>query len=298
MLGALAAVAGPQPEDVPPALDSDRQGHVNGPVGYRPVTDLHVDSVNKDHGIDGVERSVLPFGHAVEDLVGDRGDRLPGHLGSIDLGQVGLDLTGRQALRRERDDHLVHAGQALLPLLDDLRLEAAVAVAGHGYLDRADVGEHGLGAGAVAGVAAVLPGGIVLVIAEMVGDLTLESRLQEPLGQLLEQPALAGQLKALGLSPAHQLVNQPVVHRLRRRRLGRLDGFNLGHVVAGHRCIFHDRELHRTFYSPGEPSPPEAARACLPVGRGRVQLCPPVPGMDGRVERRRILERLTCRRCL
>ncbi|MFI5775212.1 IS30 family transposase, partial [Streptomyces sp. NPDC051658] len=29
-----------------------------------------------------------------------------------------------------------------------------------------------------------------------------------------------------------------------------LDGLNLGHVVAGHRCIFHDRELHRTFYSP------------------------------------------------
>jgi hypothetical protein len=35
----------------------------------------------------------------------------------------------------------------------------------------------------------------------MVGDLALESGLQEPLGQLL-QPALAGQLKALGLSPA------------------------------------------------------------------------------------------------
>ncbi|MEU2602818.1 hypothetical protein ABZ669_38130, partial [Streptomyces hirsutus] len=30
----------------------------------------------------------------------------------------------------------------------------------------------------------------------------------------------------------------------------RLDGLGLGHVVAGHRCIFHDRELHRTFYSP------------------------------------------------
>ncbi|MEV7297687.1 tectonin domain-containing protein, partial [Streptomyces microflavus] len=32
--------------------------------------------------------------------------------------------------------------------------------------------------------------------------------------------------------------------------LRRLDGLGLGHVVAGHRCIFHDRELHRTFYSP------------------------------------------------
>ncbi|MER5724637.1 hypothetical protein ABT043_21735 [Streptomyces sp. NPDC002418] len=48
----------------------------------------------------------------------------------------------------------------------------------------------------------------------MVGDLTLESRLQEPLGQLLEQPALAGQLQALGLIPAHQPVNQAVVHDL------------------------------------------------------------------------------------
>ncbi|MDQ0956362.1 hypothetical protein QFZ66_000240 [Streptomyces sp. B4I13] len=217
VLGALAAVAvaGPQPEDVPPALDSDRQGHVNGPVGHRPITDLHVDGVNEDHGIDGVERSVLPFGHALENLVGDRGDGLPGHLGSIDLGKVGLDLTGRQALRRERDDHLVHTGQSLLPLLDDPRLEAAFPVARHGYLDRADVGEHGLGAGAVTGVAAVLPGRIVLVIAEMVVISTLESGLQEPLRQLLEQPALTGQLKALGLSPAHQLVNQPVVHRLR-----------------------------------------------------------------------------------
>lgn len=150
VLGALAAVAGPQPEDVPPALDSDRQDHVDGPVGYRPVPDLDVDSVNEDHGTDGVERSVLPFGHAVEHLVGDRGDRLPGHLGSIDLGQVGLDLTGRQALRRKRDDHLVHAGQTLLPLLDDPRLEAAFPVARHCCLDRADVGQHGLGAGAVA----------------------------------------------------------------------------------------------------------------------------------------------------
>ncbi|MEU4134504.1 hypothetical protein AB0H41_35130 [Streptomyces wuyuanensis] len=52
----------------------------------------------------------------------------------------------------------------------------------------------------------------MLVIAEVVGDLDLESGLQQPLGQLLEQPALAGQLQASGLGPAHQLVHQPVVH--------------------------------------------------------------------------------------
>ncbi|MFJ3099783.1 hypothetical protein, partial [Streptomyces hydrogenans] len=31
----------------------------------------------------------------------------------------------------------------------------------------------------------------------------------------------------------------------------RLDGLALGHVLTGHRCILHDRELHRTIYSPG-----------------------------------------------
>jgi hypothetical protein len=54
----------------------------------------------------------------------------------------------------------------------------------------------------------------------------------------------------LGLSPAHQLVDQLVVHGLGRLRLSRLHGSELGHAVAGHRCIFHDRELHRTIYSP------------------------------------------------
>ena len=177
-----------------------------------------MDGVDEDDRIDRVEGAALPFGHALEDLVGDGGDGLAGDLGAIDLRQVGLDLAGGQALRGQRDDHLVDAGQALLPLLDDLRLEGAVAVAGHGYLHRADVGQHGLGAFAVAGVAAVLAGRIMLVIAEVVGDLALQGGLQQPLGQLLQQPALAGQLQTLGLGPVHQLVDQLVVHGLRRHQ--------------------------------------------------------------------------------
>lgn len=98
----------------------------------------------------GAQGPVLPLGRALEDLVGDRGDRLARHLGAMDLGQVSLDLAGRQPLRGKRDDHLVHAGKTLLPLLDDLRLEGTLAVAGHGYLHRADLGQHGLGPGAVA----------------------------------------------------------------------------------------------------------------------------------------------------
>jgi hypothetical protein len=251
VLGSLAAVACPQAQDVPPALDGDGQGHVDRPVRHGAVADLHVDRVDEDHRIDSVEGPILPLGHAVHDLVGDRGDGLAGDFGAIDLGQIGLDLTGRQALRRQRDHHLVHAGQALLPLLDDLRLEAALAVGGHGYPDRADVRQHGLSPGPVAAVAAVLPGRVVLVIAEVVGDLAFEGGLQEPLGQLLEQPALAGQLQALGLGAANQLVDELVVHLLRWLRLSGVDGLCLGHVVAGHRCIFLDQELHRSFYSPG-----------------------------------------------
>ncbi|GAA2230053.1 hypothetical protein GCM10010104_24000 [Streptomyces indiaensis] len=116
--------------------------------------------------------------------------------------------------------------------------EGAVAVARHGYLHRTDVGQDGLGAFAVAGVAAVLPGRIMLVISEVVGDLAFQGGLQQPLGQLLQQPALAGQLQALGLGAANQLVDQLVVHGLRRRSLRRLDRLGLGHVLTGHRCIF------------------------------------------------------------
>lgn len=116
VLGALAAVAGPQPEDVPPAFGGDRECDVDGPVRNRTITDFHVDCVDEDHRIDRVEGPVLPLGHAFQNLVGDRRDGLATHLSAIDLGQMGLDLARRQALRRERDDHLVHSRQALLPL--------------------------------------------------------------------------------------------------------------------------------------------------------------------------------------
>jgi hypothetical protein len=105
----LGALAVPQAQDLPAALSSDGQDHVDGPVGDRAVADLHVDGVDEDDRIDGVERSALPFGHALQDLVGDGGDGLAGNVGAIDLGQVGLDLTGGQALRGQRDDHLVDA---------------------------------------------------------------------------------------------------------------------------------------------------------------------------------------------
>lgn len=73
-----------------------------------------------------------------------------------------------EALRRQREHHVVHAGQSALPLLD-VRLEGAGHVAG--ALNGADVGQHGLRAGAVAAVAAAPTRRVVLLIANVIGDL-------------------------------------------------------------------------------------------------------------------------------
>jgi hypothetical protein len=64
----------------------------------------------------------------------------------------------------------------------------------------------------------------------VVGDLALQRGLQQPLGQLLQQPALAGQLQALGLGAAHQLVDRLVVHGLRRHSRCRLGSVLLSYV--------------------------------------------------------------------
>lgn len=150
----------------------------------------------------------------------------------VDLSQVGGDLAVGQALRGERQDHLVDAGQPALTLLDDLRCERSLAVPRHIDLDRADVRDNRPGPPAVPRVAAVLARGIVPVIAEVVRHLAFEGGLQEPLRQLLEQPAIAGQLQALGLSPGHELIQEPVIHARRHGlRLGRCR-----YVLAGHRC--------------------------------------------------------------
>ena len=96
------------------------------------------------------------------------------------------DLTGRQSLCRQRQDDLIDTGQPTLTLLDDLRIERAVGVPGHLDLDRPDLGEHRLGPGAVARVAAATAGRVVLVIAQVLGHLRVQRGLQHVLGQLVE----------------------------------------------------------------------------------------------------------------
>src|SRR5262249_27848943 len=112
-----------------------------------------------------------------------------------------------------------------LALLDDLRLEACLPIPRHLDLDRTDIGQHGLGPHPLPAVAPAGARRVVLLIAEVVGDLALQGGLQHPFGQLLEQPALAGQLEPARAGPLYQLPDQLLVQNI-RRQLDRPDLFN------------------------------------------------------------------------
>jgi hypothetical protein len=167
-------------------------------------------------GYTGLQRPVAPLGHLTDDVVGDPGDGVLGNCRAVDIGEVRGDLTGGQSLCRQRQDDLVDTGQPALAFLDDLRVEAAVGVAGHLDLDRPDLGEYRLGAGSVAGVATTAAGRVVLVIAQVLGHLRVQCSLEHVLGQLVEQPVRADQLDALFLRLSQQSLSQlPLIHLVR-----------------------------------------------------------------------------------
>jgi hypothetical protein len=198
-----------------------------------------VDRVEEDHRVDRVQRPVLPLGHPLDHLVGNRGDRLTGHVGAVHLGQMRGDLTGRQTLRRQRDHHVLNPGQSPLTLLHDLRLEAAVPVTGHADVNRTDLGQHHLAPHPVTGVTAVVAGRVTLVIPQVVGELTVQRRFQDPFGQLLQQTACTGQLQPRRAGLFHQLVDElgvdPVI-RPRRSTLRHPASIGPSGQQFRHRC--------------------------------------------------------------
>lgn len=86
----------------------------------------------------------------------------------------------------------------------------------------------------------------MFLVAQVIGDLAFEGGLEEPLRQLLQQPALAGQFDPVGLRPVHQLTDQLVVQaiRLQPRRLNFLHGLSRhGHVCRQVSLHFQDPPL-------------------------------------------------------
>lgn len=97
-LGALAAVAGPQAQDVALPGASDPNRHVDRPIGDLAVADLDVDGVDEHHRVHRLHRAVAPLGHLADHLVGDPADGVLRHRRPIDVGEVRGDLTGSQSL--------------------------------------------------------------------------------------------------------------------------------------------------------------------------------------------------------
>ncbi|MPN06914.1 hypothetical protein SDC9_154171 [bioreactor metagenome] len=107
---------------------------------------------------------------------------------------MGLYLAHRHATGVPRDDFVVEAGPAGLVLGDELGLEAAVTVARHLDGQLAEIALEGLLALAVAGVASRVGHSLVAFMAQVLSQLSVQSSLDQQLGQLLEQAVLADEV--------------------------------------------------------------------------------------------------------
>ena len=87
---------------------------------------------------------------------------------------MSLNLANRQASGIKADYPIVEPVEPGLPFGDDLRLEAAVAVARHRDLDRPVIADHGLARISVAAVAAAAAGRFALLVSQMLAQLGAE----------------------------------------------------------------------------------------------------------------------------
>lgn len=237
---------------------------IDGPIRHLRVADLDDQRVDQQHRIDGVEWAVLPGGHVLDDRVGDLGDRLPGELGAVELGQVALDLADGEALGIEGDDIGGNALEATTVLGHRRRLEGAVAVPGNAQLHGPDVGGDRLGVAAVAGVARAAAGRVIRFVAEMISQLDLQAGLEHLADHVGQKAVLTGQLDALGACSTHQLLGEAAHrHVLLHRRQERLTS----------RCVSHRRDplwppafsrgpLDHAGYTKFRTVPPLAMRVC------------------------------------
>src|SRR5262249_21933921 len=161
------ALLDPKAEDVLLAVGIEGQRHVNGFVPDQAfVPDLDPQGIEKDHRIHGIERSVLPLPDLVQDRIGDPADEVGRDLGSVQLGQMALDLAHRHAAGVEAQNLVVEAVEMRLALGDQLRLEAAAAVARDRNLDLAILGQDRLRTLPVTAIAAPAAGRVALLVAE------------------------------------------------------------------------------------------------------------------------------------
>jgi hypothetical protein len=142
-------------------------------------------------------------------------------LDPVDLLRVGPDVTDRHAAHVERDDLVVKAIEAPLVVAHDLGLKRAGAIARRADRHAAALGVQRLGGAGVAAVGGPARRRVPAPVAEVVGQLGVHRALDEPPGQLRQQPALAGDLRRRARA-GQQLVDQLIPKLARTGRPGRL----------------------------------------------------------------------------
>src|SRR5512134_1714474 len=162
------ALLDPQPEHVFLAVDIERQRDVHRFVANQAVVaDFDPERVEEDHGINRIERPVLPLPNLLENGIGDPADQIGRDLDAIKLLQVALNLAHRHAAGVETDDPAVETVEAGLALRHQLRLEAPLAVPWNLDLQVAVVRLRRLPGVAVANVPRSAAGRITLLVSQL-----------------------------------------------------------------------------------------------------------------------------------
>jgi len=123
--------------------------------------------------------------------IGDTADEVGRDIHRVHLGKEALDFANRHAAGVHGNDLVVKAGEAPLVLAYELGLECALAVSGHINAQGADIGQHRLGALAVAVIGAGtfrlgLTGRIAQVMAHLGAQCALQNRALELLEDVLQ----------------------------------------------------------------------------------------------------------------
>ena len=184
------------------------------------LLDLDHQSVQVDDRIHRLQRTGLPRLHLLQHRVGDIGDRLVGQLGAQGAFQMGLNIPNRHATRIQADDHVRQPTDPALPLRHQPRLEAAQPVPRRRQIHVADLGAQSLRGEPIAGVARAVPGPVMPLIPQVIGQLGLQAGLQDSFHQLGHETALPGQLQIPAIDLVHQIVQHPRLHHLVHRLPG------------------------------------------------------------------------------
>src|SRR5271166_3241563 len=228
----------PNPRNVARAVPLHAERQIHRLVAHHPVfADLHPQRVEEHHRIDRLQRPALPRRHLRQHPVGHRADQVGADLGGIGFNQIALDLPHRQAARIQRHDLVVEAGKAPRVLGNQQRLEAAVAVARRLDPHLAVTGQHRLAGAAVAVVGGVVGSVRPGLVAEVMVQLRVQSRLDQ---RLLEGDASRLDRFAVqraGQEMGHQLLRD-------RRQLGDVTRYPLR--FAQHNTLLRVRYASHT----------------------------------------------------